>query len=134
MYKKFIIISYCLSLLLGVSFYTLAADTAGEKGFGENLNTIADESGYERINNPEESISMYVGILLGWTGFLGVNIIIQIFLAAYEYMTAQGKEDKVIIARKRIKNVIISAIILVGGYLIVSIIINWASFFTGYGQ
>ena len=134
MFKKLIISLNFITLFFSFAFCAIAADVIRDEGFGTNLNTIATESEYSKITDPQESLSLYMGGLIAWVGMLGIFILIQIFLAAYEYMTAQGNEEKVIAARKRIKNVVIAAIILVGGYLIVSIIIKWTTAFTGYGQ
>ena len=121
-------------MIFGVTFYATAADVVKDEGFGNNLNTISTESGYLQIENPQEGLSAYAGSLIAFTGALGVFILIQIFLASYEYMTAKGNEEKVISAKHRIRNVIIAAIILVGGYLLASIVLRWGIVFTGYGQ
>lgn len=115
------------------AFYASAA-AVEDKGFGGNLNVIANESEYKQIESPQQEFSVYIGALIAFTGMLGIFILAQILIASYEYMTAQGNEEKVTTARKRIRNVIIAAVILVTGYLISSVIIKWGMDFTGYGR
>ena len=91
-----------------------------------------------KVYNVEDSdsgaaISKYVGILIGWTAFLGITLMIHLVLAGYEWMTAQGNTEKVDHAQKRIRNVIIGSIILIALYLIAYYLINSLSGITGYG-
>ncbi len=130
MFKKIIalfLFSFCFMPAV------LATNTASEKGFNENLNIVANESEYAPIDNPQKKLAWYIGSLIAFGGLLGIFILIQITIAAYEYMTAQGNEEKVISAKKRIRNVVIAAVILVGGYLLAYLVINWGAEFTGYG-
>ena len=99
--------------------------------FGNNLSQLSNVTGYQDL--PASHLVGYIGFLLAWSAFLGVTIIIQIALAAYEYMTAQGDSDKVSSARKRIRNVIISAVILASGYIISAAVVTLWSKYTGYG-
>ena len=77
-------------------------------------------------------LSKYIGVLIGWTAFLGLVFMIHLVLAGYEWMTAQGNTEKVEHAQKRIRNVIIGSIILIALYIIAYYFINLLSDTTGY--
>lgn len=120
--------------MLFAPVFFVSAAAVEDKGFGENFNTVADESEYKKIEDPQQEFSTYLGALIAFTGMLGIFILWQVIMASYEYMTARGDEEKVTNSRKRIKNVIVAAIILVSGYLIASIAVKWGMDFTGYGR
>lgn len=119
--------SYLLGNTLGIM---PAAASVFNDAFGSTLSKISGSSGY--LDVEAGYLPIYIGTLLGWTAFMGVTIIVQVILAAYEYMTAQGEEEKVIKAKQRIRNVIISCFILVGGYALATAVIMLWSQFTGY--
>ena len=130
---------YFALVITGVSMLTLLvagsaarADVFSEQGFGDNLKQIAEESAYTAIDNPGQTLPIYIAALVGWTGLLGINIFIQVIMAAYEYMTAHDNAEKVMMAKKRIRNVIYSAIILVAGYLLVAAMVAVLGDVTGY--
>jgi len=107
-----------------------AAASVFNDAFGNTLSKVSGGSGY--LDVPASDLPTYIGTLLGLTVFMGVIIILQVIVAAYEYMTAQGEEEKVIKAKQRIRNVIISCFILVGGYaLATAVVILWSQY-TGY--
>lgn len=110
------------------------ADVFNDQAFGENLNQILDVSGYESVENPQQTLPLYIGVLIGWTGFIGINMMIQIVLGAYEYMTAHDNAEKVLAAKKRFRNTIYAAIILVSGYILVAVIVGIFGDVTGYGK
>jgi hypothetical protein len=113
------------------NFFVLPASAdVFSDSFGNNLSQISNVTGYQDVSAGH--LPVYIGILLGWGAFLGVTIVIQAVLAAYEYMTAQGDSDKVSNARKRIRNVVISGVILAGGYIIAAVVIALWSKYTGY--
>ena len=99
--------------------------------FDGNLNQISDVSGYERIDDPQTKLPLYIGALIGWTGFIGINMMIQIVLGTYEYMTAHDHAEKVLAAKKRFRNTIYASIILVSGYILVAVIVGIFSVATG---
>ncbi len=117
--------------LLGNIFGIMpAAASVFNDAFGNTLSKVSGDNGY--IDVPVSYLPTYIGTLLGWTVFMGVTIILQVIVAGYEYMTAQGEEEKVIKAKQRIRNVIISCFILVGGYaLATAVVILWSQY-TGY--
>jgi hypothetical protein len=101
--------------------------------FDTNLNQISDVSSYEPVENPQRTLPIYIGILAGWTGFMGINMMIHIVLGAYEYMTAHDNAEKVLTAKKRIRNVIYAALILISGYILVAALFGIFGGITGYG-
>src|SRR3989338_3376716 len=109
-----------------------AAASVFNDAFGNTLSKISNGGGSGYLDVQASYLPTYIGTLLGWTVFMGVTIILQVIVAAYEYMTAQGEEEKVIKAKQRIRNVIISCFILVGGYaLATAVVILWSQY-TGY--
>ena len=119
-----------LALVLNAS--VVLADTVKDVGFGDNLNQISDVSGYNAIDNPAEKLPLYIAGLIGWTGFMGINMTIQVILGGYEYMSAQDKAEKVVAAKKRIRNTIYAALILVSGYIIVGTFVGLFALITSY--
>lgn len=100
--------------------------------FGSELNKIIKaDSGYTEVNNPIEKLSAHVGLLLGWTTVIGVVMLIHMVLAGYEYMTAHGEPEKILAAKKRVRNVIIATVILIGGLIIDALVVSLWSAITG---
>ena len=122
-------LNYLISNIFRI-FPASAADVFSE-GFGGTLGKITAVTGYKNV--PANYLPTYIGVLIGWTAFLGVTIVVQIILAGYEYMTAQDNEEKVSKAKARIRNVILAGIILVGGYILAAVVVTFWTKFTGYG-
>jgi len=112
-----------MTVLVCLGFSPVYATTVKDS-FNDNLNKVSDTSDYEAINNPNNSLPLYIGGLIAWTSFLGIIMIIQIILGGYEYMTAHDSADKIASAKKRIRNAIYAAIILAGGYVLAATVVN----------
>jgi len=98
--------------------------------FGDTLNKIPDATGYEKV---EASIlPKQIGLLIGWVGFLGVVLLINLVLAGYEYMTARGQAERIENAKKRIRHVIIAAVIITGMYIAAAFVVYIFASMTGY--
>lgn len=110
--------------------FPASADVFSE-GFGNTLGKITAVTGYKDAS--ADYLPTYIGFLIGWSVFLGVTIVIQVIIAGYEYMTAQGNEERVSKAKQRIFNVILAGILLVGGYILAAVVVTFWTKFTGYG-
>jgi len=86
----------------------------------------------EGVTDAKAGLSKYIGVLIGWTAFLGLVFMIHLTLAGYEWMTARGNAEKVEHAQKRIRNALVGSIILIALYIIAYYLINLLSDTTGY--
>lgn len=122
-----------MAFAIGGAAQVIAAQDLSDS-FDGTLERVIVEGGpgYQPIDNPAHMLNIYLGFMIGWTGFAGVITLIHAVMAGYEYMTAAGDMDKVTNAKKRIRNVIIGITILIAGYVIASVVFYWAGYFTNY--
>lgn len=97
-------------------------------GFGQKLNDVAQQSGYNPGNEPslDQRISSYIGLFLS---FLGVIFMIIMLYGGYNWMTAGGSEDKIDKAKDTIWAAVIGIIIVIAAYAISVFVVSriWGS-------
>ena len=112
-YYKKIIIFICLIAVLALPQMILAGNPALDK-----LDNVASVNGPYTLadsTTPGQIIGTVVGVALG---LLGVIFLALMILAGYNWMTAQGEEEKVVKAKETITRAVIGIIIVVGAYAI----------------
>lgn len=130
-YNRRHIIIFIIGIFL-ITATLVQAQTAVDNAFNQNLNQVSDVSGYEKVDDPNSAMPLYIGGVIAWTSFLGVIMLIQILLGGYEYMTAHDNAEKVLAAKKRIRNAVYAALILVSGYILVAAAIGVAKLATNF--
>src|SRR3990167_2322781 len=114
-YFKKIAIFISLLAVLALPHFVLAESSAsaGLKKVGEGTNAP-----YQAITDAN-SLAGIVGIVIqAFLGILGVLFLCYILYAGYNWMTAQGEEEKVTKAKDTLKRAIVGAIIIVAAYAI----------------
>ena len=105
---KQIFILFCLIGVLVLPYFVFA-DTPNVKSVLENLQ---GNSGYEAAT--KTSLSGFMGTAVkAFLSLLGIIFVILIILAGYNWMTANGDEEKVKKAQDTIKRAIIGLVIVV---------------------
>jgi hypothetical protein len=111
-------------LCLSVSLFSLpvqAFDTGiGPGSLGQKA---AANSGFTAVD--EFSLSMIIGYVVQFLfGFLGIIFTGLILYSGYNWMTAQGDEAKVDVAKDTINRAVIGLIICLSGYAISNFVIS----------
>lgn len=109
-YKK-ILLFVCLISALVLPALVLAANPALNKL--ENVGTV--EGPYQADSVLSDIIGIVIGVGLG---LIGVVFLILMIYAGYNWMTAQGEEEKVTKAKETIIRAIIGLIIVIGSYAV----------------
>lgn len=113
--KKFIIIIN-LIIVLALPYIVLASPAF------DNLKTVGEGEG--GANAPYAAADQYklaeiIGLVIqAFLGLLGVLFLIYILYAGYNWMTAQGDEEKVSKAKDTIQRAVIGLIVIIAAYAI----------------
>jgi hypothetical protein len=80
---------------------------------------VAAQAGYAAVdeNSPRTIVANIVKVVLGFTGII---FLILIITSGYQWMTAEGNEEKVASAKKRVSNATIGLILIIFAYSIFS--------------
>lgn len=131
-------INYSLLIILFV-FFTVFLSTInlGEAKISDWGSKLESGVGSTELYKTDQgdtktAIAGYIGVLLQWTPFLGIPIMIHLLLGSYQWMTAAGNSEKVEAAKKRIRDALIGSLILVALYLIAYFFVQVLSSTTGY--
>lgn len=125
--KNFINLGLMTALLI-LPFFVFAdsmiqGDSARDKMLG-NMNTVANEGGYDINANLGMSLGFIINTALG---LLGTIFIIVVIIGGYNYLTAGGNDQTIEKAKKYIKRAIIGTIITFSAWVIWNFILNYIS-------
>ncbi|MFH1427885.1 MAG: hypothetical protein ABIG60_05165 [Patescibacteria group bacterium] len=129
--KKIIIFTFLFFL---ISLFTInfgqakITDWEDELDIGAGKTELYDTG----IEDPQSRLATYIGSILLILPFLGIIFIIQMIIAGYQWMTANGESEKINKAQQRIFYAIIGLVILAALYLIAYFVISMLSEATGY--
>ena len=116
---KQVLILFCLLAILILPYFVFAADSLLGK-----LKDVGTEGGYAEADT--YSFSKILGkVVSAGLSLLGVIFIILVLLAGYNWMTAQGDEQKVEKARETLWRAVIGLIITLSAYAIWEFIIRY---------
>lgn len=114
-FKKFIIL-ISLIAILALPYIVFAASPAYD-----NLKKVGSgdaNAPYVEINNAN-SLAGIVGIVIqAFLGLLGILFLVYMLYAGYNWMTAQGDEEKVTKAKDTISRAVIGLIVTIAAYAI----------------
>lgn len=112
---KKILLSFLLATVLVIPVISVSAGDGF--GFGQTLNNVATQSGYNPGNEPslDQRISSIIGIFLS---FLGVIFMVLMLYGGFNWMTAAGDEQKIDKAKDTIREAIIGIVIVIAAYAI----------------
>lgn len=117
MFKKILFSLMTLALVFS-PVATLAVDPFGQK----DLTKTATEA---YGSTPASDIEVIAGgIIRGFLGLLGIVFVVLIVYAGFTWMTAQGNEEKVNMAKKLIVQATIGLIVILAAYAITEFIIS----------
>lgn len=111
--------------LLIVPFVAMAAAAPAMAAFTleEGANSAKGEGSAESIDDPSETITNVVNIIL-W--FVGVVCVIMIIVGGIKYATSSGDSGKVTSAKNTILYAVIGLIVAIFAYAIVNFVISGA--------
>ncbi len=90
----------------------------------DRLKTVGTGGGYTEAT--DTTLMEIIGIIINtFLALLGVIFVVLIILAGYNWMTAQGEEEKITKAKDTIKASIIGLIIVVGAFAIWAFVSNY---------
>jgi len=116
-YFKKIIILISLIVILVMPYFVLAASDAYN-----NLEKVGSKEGnapYQGITVGNNDLAGIVGVIIkAFLGLLGVIFLVLIIYAGFNWMTAQGDEEKVTKAKDTLQRAVIGLIITIGAYAI----------------
>ena len=119
-FKKFIILISIIAVLVLPSFALAESQSLG------NLIKVGAEGDvppYTAVteNSMAEIIAMVIKAFLG---LLGIIFLILIIYAGYNWMTAQGDEEKVTKAKETLQRAVIGLIIIIAAYSITAFVFS----------
>jgi len=114
---KNLLASICLIVFLALPILASAGSSASE-----NLNKVGSggsNAPYQNITVGYNDLASIIGVVIqAFLGLLGVLFLVYILYAGYNWMVAQGDEEKVTKAKETIQRAIIGLIVIVGAYAI----------------
>ncbi|MDD4900986.1 MAG: hypothetical protein PHS62_02645 [Patescibacteria group bacterium] len=114
---KHVLVFVCLMALLVLPSLVLAASSASD-----SLNKVGaglSNAPYQNITTGSNDLAGIVGIIIqAFLGLLGVLFLVYIIYAGYNWMVAQGDEEKVTKAKDTIQRAVIGLIVTIGAYAI----------------
>jgi len=117
---KQVLILVCLIAVLILPYFVFAQGDTME----DVLREVGDEGGYETSVDQYSASAIAGTVVKAFLGLLGIFFIILILYAGYNWMTAQGEEEKINKAKDTIKTAIIGLVIVVGAWSIYVFIIG----------
>ena len=118
-FKKTNLIIILLALSLAVGNFCLAGPLKPE--INEKINNQALQTGNTGGYDTGNSNTLFTVIqtfISAFLGLIGVMLLIYMLYAGYNWMTAQGDEEKVTKAKDTLNRAIIGAIIIIAAYAI----------------
>jgi hypothetical protein len=113
---KHILVSVGLMALLALPFLASAANLPSD-----NLKTVGEKGNapYRPIAQGTNDLASIIGTVIQvFLGLLGVLFLVYMLYAGYNWMIAQGDEEKVTKAKETIQRAIIGLIIIIAAYAI----------------
>ena len=114
---KHIIAFVCLMAFLVLPVLVSAESSA--TGNLKNVGTGFGSGPYQNINPGTNDLASIIGVVIKtFLGLLGVLFLVYMLYAGYNWMIAQGEEEKVTKAKDTIQRAIIGLIITIAAYAI----------------
>lgn len=119
MLKKYFKKNYLTLFLLLANFYfAVIAQAAAKQEMGEQLRKAGFSWGGSVPSGPTSLTGIVATVIQAFLGLLGIIFLILIIYAGYNWMTAQGDEEKVSKAKDTIQRAVIGVIIIIVAYAI----------------
>lgn len=128
-------IFYFCFIIFFVFLFSLAAGAENIKDWNTELGKGVEQTQIYDTKSADPTavqIAKYAGAIMAVGAFISVYFLIQMVLSGYEWMTAQGNEETIAKAQKRIVYAVVGLIIMVGMYMISSFFITKLGGVTGY--
>lgn len=107
---------FSVIILLSLSLAQNSHATAQEDL--KNQLNISGGTGWGIVGSPNDMPRIVAYVVSAFLGLLGIIFLVLIIYAGYNWMTAQGDEEKVTLAKNTLTRAIIGLIIIVAAYAI----------------
>ncbi len=117
---KYLLIQIIIILLLAMpaNAQSLLNPDAASK-IDKQAQAMAGKAGFSEVSDSGQGIGEFAAVVINaFFGLLGIIFVSLILLAGYNWMTAQGEEDKVKRAKDSIRSAIIGLVIVIAAYAI----------------
>jgi quinol-cytochrome oxidoreductase complex cytochrome b subunit len=122
----YLILTMVLALLIGLPILAVNAQssqpaetaTPQQDNLLGRLTTVAGDGGYQTDQNIVSTPIIVGRVIAGFLSFVGIIFIVLIIIAGYNWMTANGSEDKVEKSRDTIKQALIGVVITISSWAI----------------
>lgn len=118
MLNKYVKKTSLFLLLVNFYFTALARAETAKDDMQEQLNRAAFSWGNVTPSGPSSLTGIMATVIQVFLGLLGIIFLVLIIYAGYNWMTAQGDEEKVTKAKDTIQRAIIGLIIIILAYSI----------------
>jgi Na+-driven multidrug efflux pump len=96
-------------------------DLEDQEGFGTESEIPQN---FGSSGDPKDVQEVVANLVVVFLGFMAIIFMVMLILAGFNWMTAQGNQEKVDKARSQIKNAIIGIIVILAAYAIVSFVLG----------
>ena len=108
---------FSVIFLLGMSLAQYSHASTAQEDLTKQLN-LSGGSGYGGAGSPTSMTLIVQYAIRAFLGLLGIIFLVLIIYAGFEWMTAQGDEDKVTKAKDTLQRAVIGLIIIIAAYAI----------------
>ncbi|KKR91930.1 MAG: hypothetical protein UU95_C0024G0021 [Parcubacteria group bacterium GW2011_GWC2_42_12] len=124
-FKRFIKIGILAAVILLAMFSAVNFSSAGNflkdnvlDNISKDAQNVGVTAGYN-LDSPDDKALILVQTVINiFLSIIGVLLLVYILYAGYNWLTAQGEEEKVTKAKDTLKRAIVGAIIIVAAYAI----------------
>jgi len=106
------------TLLAPINFSSASGFIKDKDKIDKNAQEVGAAAGYDSNTNASSALVLVQTVINIFLSIIGVLLLAYILYAGYNWMTAQGEEEKVSKAKDTIKRAIIGVIIIVAAYAI----------------
>ncbi len=94
-------------------------NTNAKNQIGNSADSVSGVAGYDPISLGSNDLATIVGIVIqAFLAILGVIFLVYMIYAGYNWMIAQGDEEKVTKAKETIQRAVIGLIVIIAAYAI----------------
>lgn len=111
-------------LLIGLNFAFAASADTTRVDLQNQLDTAANSSWSSKPANSTSLSGIVAIVIKAFLGLLGIIFLVLIIYAGFEWMTAQGDEEKVTKAKDTLTRAIIGLVIIIAAYSITYFVFN----------
>lgn len=129
-FKKFVkieilAVAILFTMLVAVNLASAALIKPDTKNnINNNAWTVGGGAGYEQGTSDNSALYLVQTIISVFLSVIGVLLLVYMLYAGYNWMTAQGEEEKVEKAKDTLKRAIVGVIIIIAAYAISTFVMS----------